>query len=40
MSLCKTAGVSAVEADVEEKKVVVTSDGNTSKQTSFDALLK
>ena len=40
MSLCIITGVSAVEADVEEKKVVVTSDGSTSKQTMLDALLK
>ncbi|CAN0474789.1 unnamed protein product, partial [Ascophyllum nodosum] len=38
--LNKLEGVSAVEADVEEKKVVVTSDGSTSKQTMLDALLK
>ena len=34
------AGVSAVEADVAAKKVVVTSDGATTKQAMLDALLK
>lgn len=34
------AGVSAVEADVEAKKVMVTSNGATTKQAMLDALLK
>eukprot|EP00904_Undaria_pinnatifida_P007331 jgi/Undpi1/3728/HiC_scaffold_16.g07097.m1 len=38
--LGKMEGVSAVEADVEAKKVMVTSNGATTKQAMLDALLK
>eukprot|EP00752_Nemacystus_decipiens_P009243 g8256.t1 len=38
--LSKMEGVSAVEADVEAKKVTVSSDGATTKEAMLEALKK